>query len=197
MMKALVLAGLSAVALLAAACGEEKAPTPVAEAPTGEQPVQTASAPQGPAPVAGQVNWEAARADLARRPADVVVPQAAGSDPLVVPMLLPGGIVQTASDRPVPPRITKDGYFATYHQPRYDVIVNGSQKAYATGGTPAADKTEMKFQPAEAGASLSFSRYGADYLIEFECREVDSPDGCINEAQAKEFAESLFVAQSR
>ena len=62
------------------------------------------------------------------------------------------------------------------------------------GGTPAADKTEMKFQPAEAGASLSFSRYGADYLIEFECREVDSPDGCINEAQAKEFAESLFVA---
>ena len=57
--------------------------------------------------------------------------------------------------------------------------------------------TEMKFQPAEAGASLSFSRYGADYLIEFECREVDSPDGCINEAQAKEFAESLFVAQSR
>ena len=49
----------------------------------------------------------------------------------------------------------------------------------------------------EAGASLSFSRYGADYLIEFECREVDSPDGCITEAQAKEFAESLFVAQSR
>ena len=128
-MKALVLAGLSAVALLAAACGEEKAPTLVVEAPTGEQPVQTASAPQGPAPVAGQVNWEAARADLAKRPADVVVPQAAGSDPLVVPMLLPGGIVQTASDRPVPPRITKDGYFATYHQPRYDVIVNGSQKA--------------------------------------------------------------------
>ena len=46
-------------------------------------------------------------------------------------------------------------------------------------------------------AQLAFSRYGADYLIEFECREIDSPEGCITEAQAKEFAESLFVAQSR
>ena len=88
-MKALVLAGLSAAALLAAGCGNEKAPAPVAEAPAAEQPVQVASAPQGPAPVTGTVNWEAARADLAKRPADVVVPQAAGSDPLVVPMLLP------------------------------------------------------------------------------------------------------------
>ena len=62
---------------------------------------------------------------------------------------------------------------------------------------PAGDKTEMKFTTVEAGAQLAFSRYGADYVIEFECREVDSPEGCITEAQAKEFAESLFVAQSR
>ena len=196
-MKALVLAGLSAVALLAAGCGNEKPPAPVAATPTGEQSVQTASAPQGPAPVMGEVNWEAARADLAKRPADVVVPQSAGSDPLVVPMLLPGGIVQTAADRPVPPRIMPDGYFATYHLPRYDVTVNGSQKAYAAGGAPAADKTTMKFQTTEAGASLTFSRYGADYLIDFECREIDGPDGCVSEAEAKEFADSLFVAQSR
>lgn len=197
-MKALVLAGLSAVALVAAACTEEKAATPEAAAPTAEQPVQTASAPQGPATTTGTVDWEAARADLAKRPADVVVPQAAGSDPLVVPMLLPGGIVQTAADRPVPPRIMKDGYFATYHLPRYDVTVNGSQKSYAAGGAaPAADKGEMKFQVGEAAASLTFSRYGADYLIDFECREVDGPEGCITEAEAKEFADSLFVAQSR
>jgi len=82
--------------------------------------------------------------------------------------------------------------------PKYDVIVNGSQKAYVAD-TPAAaaDKEAMKFQTVEAGAQLSFSRYGADYLIEFECREVDSPEGCVSEAEAKEFAESLFVAQSR
>ncbi len=194
-MKALLLAGVGALALVA--CTEEKAPAPTAAAPaTDEQTVSTASAPQIPV-VETQVNWEAARADMAKRPSDVVVPQSAGTDPLVVPMLLPV-IVQTASDRPVPPRITKDGYFANYHLPRYDVIVNGSQKAYAAGGqAPAADKSEMKFQTSEGSAQLAFSRYGADYLIEFECREIDSPEGCITEAQAKEFAESLFVAQSR
>ena len=72
--------------------------------------------------------------------------------------------------------------------------------AAATAGAqaPAAtDKSEMKFQTSEGSAQLAFSRYGADYLIEFECREIDSPEGCITEAQAKEFAESLFVAQSR
>jgi hypothetical protein len=196
MMKALLLAGVGALALVA--CTEEKAPAPTAATPAAEEPtLQVASAPQVPA-VEAQVNWEAARADMAKRPSDVVVPQAAGTDPLTVPMLLPV-IVQTASDRPVPPRITKDGYFATYHLPRYDVIVDGSMKAYAAGAqTPAAtDKSEMKFQTSEGSAQLAFSRYGADYLIEFECREIDSPEGCITEAQAKEFAESLFVAQSR
>jgi len=195
-MKALLLAGVGALALVA--CTEEKAPVPTAATPAAEEPtLQVASAPQVPT-VEAQVNWEAARADMAKRPSDVVVPQAAGTDPLTVPMLLPV-IVQTASDRPVPPRITKDGYFATYHLPRYDVIVNGSMKAYAAGAqAPAAtDKSEMKFQTSEGSAQLAFSRYGADYLIEFECREIDSPEGCITEAQAKEFAESLFVAQSR
>ena len=198
-MKSLLLAGFGLFAITAAACTQEEAPGPEATAPpaqTTEQASQPAT-PAGPPAVAGQIDWAAARADAAKRPADVVIPQAAGSDPLTVPMLLPV-IVQTASDRPVPPRITKDGYFATYHLPRYDVIVNGSSKAYDAGSPPAAgDKTDMKFTTVEAGAQLSFSRYGADYLIEFECREVDSPEGCITEAQAKEFAESLFVAQSR
>jgi hypothetical protein len=200
MMKARVLAGIVALTLGAAACTEEPtAPaTPAAEAPTGEDNVQVASTPAGPPVATATIDWEAARADAAKRPTDVVVPQSVGSDPLTVPMLLPGGIVQTASDRPTPPRITKDGYFATYHLPRYDVIVNGSSKAYAVEGqAPAGDKTAMKFQTVEAGAQLTFSRYGADYVIEFECREVDSPEGCITEAEANEFAESLFVAASR
>jgi hypothetical protein len=187
----------AAAALLTAltACTDETPATP------GAQPVvdgQQSVTPAGPAAVVGEINWDSAKADLAQRPSDVVVPQSVGDAPLVVPMLLPGGIVQTQSDRPTPPRITKDGYFATYHLPRYDVIVNGSQKAYAAGGgTPTTDKETPRFQTVEAGARLSFSRYGADYEIEFECREVDSPEGCITEAGAKEFAESLFVAQSR
>jgi hypothetical protein len=197
MMKSMLLGGLGLLAIAAAACTQEQPAAPAATAPaatTEEQVAQPASA--GPAPVAGQIDWDAARADAAARPSDVVIPQAVGSDPLTVPMLLPE-IVQTASDRPTPPRVTKDGYFATYHLPRYDVIVNGSSKAYQAGSPPAGDKTEMKFTTVEAGAQLAFSRYGADYVIEFECREVDSPEGCITEAQAKEFAESLFVAQSR
>lgn len=196
-MKAKVLAGMAALALATAACTEEQqAAAP--PAPTSDEPtLQVASAP-GPQAVSSNIDWEAARADAAGRPTDVVVPQSVGNEPLTVPMLLPGGIVQTASDRPTPPRIVKDGYFATYHLPRYDVTVNGSSKAYAVGGdAPAADKTEMKFQTVEAGAQLTFSRYGADYVIDFECREVDSPEGCITEAQAKEFADSLFVAASR
>lgn len=199
-MKAQLLAGLAALMIAAAACTEEAAAPadPSAAAPpVGEEPtVSTASA--GPQAVPSTIDWDAARADAAKRPADVVVPQSVGSEPLTVPMLLPGDMVQTASDRPTPPRITKDGYFATYHTPRYDVIVNGSSKAYAAGGeTPATDKSDMKFMTVEAGAQLTFSRYGADYVIDFECREVDSPEGCITEAQAKEFADSLFVAASR
>jgi hypothetical protein len=79
------------------------------------------------------------------------------------------------------------------------VIVTGSQKAYvaSTGGESAADKETPKFQTIEAGARLVFSRFGASYEIAFECRQVDGPEGCITEAEAKEFADSLFVAQSQ
>ena len=143
--------------------------------------------------------FEVTVVDPDETPADApVLPQSVQDKPAVVPMLLPSGIVQTASDRPSPPVVTKDGYFANYHLPRYDAIVNGSMKAYAAPGQAAAgDKSAMKFTTGEASAQLTFSRYGADYIIEFECREVDGPQSCITEAEAKEFADSLFVAQTR
>jgi hypothetical protein len=196
-MRILILASLAAIA---AACSEQKAATPdpsqAAQTPP-DATVQAASAPQA---VQGTINWDAARADLAKRPADAPVSvQTAGRDgPSPVPMLLPSGIVQTASDRPTPPVVTADGYFATYHLPRYDAIVNGSMVSRPAAGQAAqGPKETMKFTTGEASAQLSFSRYGADYLIEFECREVDGADSCIKEAEAKEFAESLFVAQTR
>lgn len=190
---------LASMAVLAAACTEEKPAAPVAATtPAAEEaPVQVASAPS----TEQTVDWEKARADFtSKRPADApATVQTSGQEgPSPVPMLLPSGIVQTASDRPTPPVVTKDGYFATYHLARYDAIVNGSMKAYTgTGQTATGDKEAMKFTKGEAVASLSFSRYGADYLIDFECREIDGPEGCITEAEAKEFAESLFVAQVR
>lgn len=193
-MRALVLA--SVIAIAAGACS--KGPPPAAEGtPSGEQAV--APAPAGPQAVDATINWDAARADLAKRPSDAPVSvQSVGAEgPPPVPMLLPSGIVQTASDRPTPPVVTADGYFATYHLPKYDAIVNGSKRAYAAAGQAAGDKSAMKFTPGEASAQIAFSRYGADYLIEFECREVDGGDSCVTEAEAKEFADSLFVAQTQ
>lgn len=189
---------LASAALFAAACTQETPADPVAgntPAPAAEENVQTASAPS----TDGQIDWTKAQADFtAKRPADApVLPQSVQDKPSPVPMLLPSGIVQTASDRPTPPVVTKDGYFATYHLPRYDAVVNGSMKAYTGTGPAKGDKEALKFTMGEAVASLAFSRYGADYLIDFECREIDGPQGCITEAEAKEFAESLFVAQTR
>jgi hypothetical protein len=194
-MRVLLLAGLAA---FAAACTQETpaAPQEAAQPPAEEAKVQPLAAP----PVESKIDWDSARADLSKRPADApVTVQTAGQEgPSPVPMLLPSGIVQTASDRPSPPVVTKDGYFANYHLPRYDAIVNGSMKAYAAPGQAAgADKSVMKFTTSEGGAQLTFSRYGADYLIEFECREIDGPEGCITESEAKDFAESLFVAQTQ
>ncbi len=194
-MRVLVLAGLAAA--LASACTQEtpKGPDAAVQPPSETAGAQPAAVPS----VEGKIDWDKARADLSKRPADApVLPQSVQDKPAVVPMLLPSGIVQTASDRPSPPVITKDGYFANYHLPRYDAIVNGSMKAYvAPGQTGTADKEAMKFTTGEASAQLTFSRYGADYIIEFECREVDGPEGCITEAEAREFADSLFVAQTR
>ncbi len=196
-MRALVLASVVA---LAAACTEEGA------GPSDpSQGADQAAAPDqqlaGPQTVENQINWDAARADLSKRPADAPVSiQTAGQDgPSPVPMLLPPGRVttQSADQRPTIPVVTKDGYFATYHLPRYDAIVNGSQRAIASGQPAQGAKEEMKFTTGEGSAQLAFSRYGADYLIEFECREVDGADSCITEQEAKEFADSLFVAQTR
>jgi hypothetical protein len=201
-MRAIVLAGVIALGAVAACTEKGAGPTDPAQAgqPAAGSPEQ-AAAPAGPQAVTGEINWEAARADLAKRPASVqsVQIQSAGnSGPPPVPMLLPSGIVSSQSaDRPTPPVVTDDGYFATYHLPKYDAIVNGSNKAYASGQAAVGSKEDMKFQTGEASASLSFSKYGASYTIDFECRQVDGGDSCITEAEAKEFASSLFVAQTQ
>jgi len=201
-MRTLVLASLALLG--AAACTKEGAgPSDPSHAPKpasaiDDQTAQVASA--GPPAKDAEINWEAARADLAKRPADAPATiQSVGKDgPVAVPMLLPSGIALPASsDRPTPPVVTEDGYFATYHLPKYDVIVNGSKRSYAAAGQAAGDKTKMKFTTGEASAQLAFSRYGADYLIEFECRQVDGGASCITEPEAKEFAESLFVARTQ
>ena len=204
-MRTLILTTAILAGLGLTACTDKGAATTdptQAAAPAGAPADQQAAAtPAGPPSTTSTINWDAARADLAKRPASVqgVTIQSAGnSGPPPVPMLLPSGVVSAQSaDRPTPPVVTDDGYFATYHLPKYDAIVNGSNKAYTSGQAATGNKEEMKFQTGEASASLSFQKYGASYTIDFECRKVDGGDSCITEKEAKDFANSLFVAQTQ
>lgn len=206
MRRSLPACALAACALALVAAGCEKAPPPggsVATAPAGDPVVQTASAgAAGPQAVQATIDWAAARADRARSPindAPVTIQSADGNVGGLpkVPILLPSGIVQTQGAAPPALVTTDDGYFATYKTPKYDAIVNGSLQAYATGQSAAANKSAIKFTQGDAGAQLAFSRYGADYLIQFECREADGADSCITEDEAKAFADSLFVQQTQ
>jgi hypothetical protein len=191
---------LAALSLMA--CTEK---TETAEAPPGPPPPTDPAVAEpiaGPQAVEGQIDWAAARDAKSKQQitdSPVSVQQVdANAGPPKVPVLLPSGVVQAQNARPPALVQTKDGYFATYHLPQYDAIVNGSQKSYQAGAAAAGgDKSAMKFSTGEGSAQLAFSRFGADYLIEFECREVDGANSCITEDQAKEFAESLFVQQTQ
>jgi hypothetical protein len=199
-------ASLLACAAALAIAGCEKAPpsSSAAGSPGGDQFVRTASAggAAGPQAVQSTIDWPSARADRAKAPvndAPVTIQSADGKSGGLpqVPVLLPSGIVQTQSAGPPALVTTDDGYFATYKTPKYDAIVNGSKQAYKTGQAAAANKADIKFTQGEAGAQLAFSRYGADYLIQFECHEADGAKSCISEEEARAFADGLFVQQTQ
>ena len=209
----LLLAAAAAVAALAACedpevvAAQDRAAQEAAAAmdqppQQGDAQVQIAQAnqvapPAGPDQVATEIDWEAARAARAGssvNSSNVTTQNATGAPP-EVPVLLPSGVVQAQNARPPAMVMTDDGYFATYEMPRYDAIVNGTKTAY---GAQRADRgDEMDFTISEGSAQLAFSRFGADYLIEFECRQVDGAASCVTEEEAQAFAESLFVAETR
>ncbi|MBU6318274.1 MAG: hypothetical protein KGS00_01355 [Alphaproteobacteria bacterium] len=167
-----------------------------------EAPADQVAGSAGPLAAADQtIDWEAARAAKAAGPATdsaVTIQSVTGQGGLPqVPVLLPSGIVQAQDARPPALVATPDGYFATYQTPRYDAIVNGTKKAYSAGVSDGSARPDMAFTLGEASAQLSFSRFGADYLIEFECRQIDAAESCISEDEAKAFADSLFVSQTQ
>ena len=188
---------------LAAACDAkqaEQAQTPPASGSPAAQ--ASGAAPEVAAPARSGIDWEAARAaraEATRGDQVVTAQQAPGGPPPAVPILLPSNIVRAANAGPPVIRKTDDGYFATYETPKYDATVNGTNVAYAAGGAASdkATKESYKFTVGEGQASLSFSRFGADYLIEFECKEIDQGASCVTEDEAKEFADGLFVAQTQ
>jgi hypothetical protein len=167
-----------------------------AASPAGASSDMTAQNTQA---VTAKIDWDAARKAKAADSAKAQTAQVAAATqgpPPPVPMLLPSGIVRAANAQAPQVHKTETGYFATYDLPKYSASVTGTNKSYATGGA-AGDKTAMKFTQGSGEASLSFSRFGADYLIQFECKQIDGDETCINEAEATEFASKLFVAQTQ
>ena len=201
---------VSALALLSACdqlSNEPAAPaTESAQAGTATSPVTPAALPSvGPradAMQTAQIDWTSAREDLTsqEKGSDDLVTIASSTEPAAVPVLLPTGIVTPASaERGVMFRQTSDGYFASYPGEAYDIVINGTNLIAGTADADTIRTRESVFTSSLAGAQLSLSRYGADYLIEFECNIDLAPgnDTCITEEEAYEMADKLIVVGTR
>jgi len=149
------------------------------------------------------IDWEAARRDLAARPLEEregAFQVASGGDAPPVPVFLPAGPVAAQSgDVAVRFQPTSDGYYAFFPTETYDIIVNGTNVVMAEPGAAAPVRTDaFSFQPTTTGAQVAFSRYGADYLVEFECKElVNGLPACITEEEAVAFARDLAISGTR
>jgi len=151
------------------------------------------------------IDWASARSDLAAsgraESGDVAAFQiASGPDAPPVPVLLPSGIVRPANaDRPTY-RPLDDGYYAKYPGVAYDLTVSGTNEWYSGGTQDREDPAaEMVFTATMTGAQVALNRYGAAYLMEFECNRAAGFDanGCIDEVEALAVAEQLVITGSR
>lgn len=175
------------------------------------QPIEQAepeTAPQVASNIAetklATIDWNAARADFAARETDdgALAQVASGGAP-VVPILLPEQPIGIASNQGAAAfqfRPTADGYFAVQKGDVYDLIINGTDRLIAAAdGDGSAVDSPLVFEETMTGAQVSFSRYGASYLVEFMCRERQAVlDGtCINETTALDEVEKLLIAGTR
>ena len=190
MTRLLFVASASALLCLTACSGESQESTETIEL-TGD------SAPEAET---RSIDWTAAR--VARIQAieedksggNIVLPQSNGAGS-PVPVMLPSGIVTVQSVQPIF-FSTSDGYVARYQTAKYDIIVNGTNEVFGTSAPDMNedDRDSMNFTANEAGAQVAMSRFGADYLVEIECRILDGDVNCISEEEALGIAENLFVA---
>jgi hypothetical protein len=210
MKRSLLLTGLVASVLTLSACDRvfpRPAEAPAADGPADirpdgetavELPVRPASAETG-----ATIDWEAARRDLAARTLadpDGAFQVASGGEAPPVPVFLPSApITAQGGDSQVIFQPTSDGYFASIPGETYDTVVNGTNVVIAEPGQAATPRGEaFNFMPTTNGAQVAFSRYGADYLVEFECKElVNGAPACITEADAVAFARDLAISGSR
>ena len=165
----------------------------------------------GPAPLerrtvsvqSAEIDWNAARQDMASRGSDAIESfqvQSGSDEPPAVPVLLPTGIVipQGAENQPRIQSLS-DGYFATYPGIAYTIIVNGTNQVIGDRPETGDDEEiEFNYHPTMSGANVSFNRYGADYLVEFECKTLNNGQAdCISEEEALDVTEKLVIAGTR
>ena len=204
------------LALVLAACGSETATDTALDRAADTAPTQTdrtqadtsetettITASAGPRVASAEtreIDWDAAREDLSGASSDLVTIQSLGEEPAEVPVLLPTGIAtsQSAGGGPVFRR-TDDGYFAYYPGAAYNITVNGTNQVIPTEAIEDTNPDkEPKYTTTIAGAQVWLTRYGADYVVEFECNDLeDETDICIQEDEALEIANQLIVVGSQ
>lgn len=149
------------------------------------------------------IDWDAARRDLAARPLEEregSFQVASGDAAPSVPVFLPSNPVAAQSgDVAVRFQPVSDGYYAFFPGDEYDIIVNGTNKVIAAPGETIQPRSEaFNFQPTTDGVQVAFSRYGADYLVEFQCKQLTGGlPLCISEEEAIAFAEDLVISGTR
>jgi len=186
--------------------------TPPAAAELTEQEAETSPTPE-PAQVtsigstaetkSATIDWNQARQDFASRDSDdngMVQVASVGSP--VVPVLLPDEPVTIAStgESSLDFRPTADGYFAVRKGEIYDMIINGTDRLVVRAGSQgAATDSPLRFEETITGAQVSFSRYGASYLVEFMCKDPATAvkGSCVNEEEAVAEVEKLLIAGTR
>lgn len=147
------------------------------------------------------IDWTAARRDFAARDTDDdVMAQVASGSSIAVPVLLPDtpvGVASAGGDDGLQFRPLADGYFAVLKGDVYDMVVNGTDKLIARPGSngPAPDSA-LDFEETMTGAQVSFSRYGASYLVEFMCHDPSTAmkGSCISEDDALAEVEALLIS---
>ena len=182
---------------------EPEAPPPVemteASPPAAEEPalpVRNAAETK-----TATIDWASAREDYAARDTDDdVLAQVASGGSIPVPILLPDapvGVAAAGSDDGLQFRPLADGYFAVMKGEVYDMVINGTDKLVALPeGEGAVTDSELAFEETMTGAQVSFSRYGASYLVEFMCHDPATAmkGSCISEDDALAEVEALLIS---
>lgn len=173
------------------------------ETPPAEDNVTPASVGSVAETRTATIDWNQARQDFASRDSDnSVMVQVANVTSPAVPVLLPDEpvTVATTGESSLDFRPTADGYFAVRKGEIYDMVINGTDRLVVRpGGQGTTRDSALKYEETLTGAQVSFSRYGASYLVEFMCKDPETPvkGSCVGEEEAVSEVEKLLIAGTR